>query len=56
MTVTQEMLASSVADLGDVPLGTDLAIDDEEYARIMRRIGIAGGDPGASVSAFNSSI
>jgi hypothetical protein len=26
------------------------------YARIMRRIGIAEGEPGTPVSAFNSSI
>lgn len=39
----------------DLPLDAE-DIDDVEFAHIMRRIGIAAGEPGTSVSAFNSSI
>ena len=34
----QEVLTSDLPDLGYVPLDAELAIDDAEYARIMRRI------------------
>lgn len=55
MTTTQD-LASDMAGLSDLPLDTEASIDDVEYAHIMRRTGIAEGEPGTSVSAFNSSI
>ena len=48
--------ASDVSDIRDLPLDAEVTIDDVEYAHIMRRIGIAEGEPGTSVSAFNSSI
>ena len=54
MTVTQDTLASEVADIRDLPLDAEFSIDDAGYAHLMRRIGIAEGEP--SVSAFNSSI
>lgn len=54
MTTAPETLSSSVPDLGDVPLGDPLEVTGEDYARIMRRIGLADGEP--QVSAFNSSI
>jgi hypothetical protein len=47
---------SDVSDIRDLPLDAEVTIDDVEYAHIMRRIGIAEGEPGTSVSAFNSSI
>jgi hypothetical protein len=40
----------------DLPLGADVSIDDAEYDRIMGRIGLVDGEPGTSVSRFNSSI
>jgi len=51
-----EVVASNVSDIRDQPLDMQGNIDDVEYALIMRRIGIAEGEPGTSVSAFNSSI
>jgi FXSXX-COOH protein len=51
-----EVIVSEVSDIRDLPLDTEDAIDDAEYAHIMRRSGVAEGDPGTSVSAFNSSI
>jgi len=56
VTQTQDLLTSAVPDVGDVPLSDPLEVDDDSYARIMRRIGLAEGDPGPAVSAFNSSI
>jgi hypothetical protein len=56
VTATQEFLASDVPDIGDVPLGTRVTVDGGEYIRVMRRIGLAGDEPGTTVSAFNSSI
>lgn len=51
----EAVITSDLSTAGDVPFGEDPAIDDDaEYAEIMRRI--AGGEPGTSVSAFNSSI
>jgi hypothetical protein len=50
------LIASDTPDLRDLPLDADVTIDDAEYAHIMRRTGIAEGEPGTSVSAFNSSI
>jgi hypothetical protein len=45
-----------MSDIHDLPLDAVVSIDDIEYAHIMRRIGIAEGEQGTSVSAFNSSI
>lgn len=40
----------------DAPLGAEVEFDSEEYAHMMRRIGLAEGELGTPVSAFNSSI
>jgi hypothetical protein len=50
------VFVSDVSDIRDLPLDAEVPIDDVEYAHIMRRIGIAEGEQGTSVSAFNSSI
>ena len=55
-TYADEVIVSDVSDNRDLPLDTQDKIDDVEYTHIMRRIGIAEGEPGTSVSAFNSSI
>jgi hypothetical protein len=47
-------LVSGTPDIQDLPLDADVKFDDAEYTHIMRRIGVAEGEP--SVSAFNSSI
>jgi hypothetical protein len=52
----QEFPASEVPDIGDIPLDTPVQVTGDDYARVMRRIGLAEGEPGTSVSAFNSSI
>jgi hypothetical protein len=49
------VLVSDVSDIHDLSLDAEL-IEDAEYPHIMRRIGIVEGEPGSSVSAFNSSI
>jgi hypothetical protein len=41
--------------VADQPLDAEGA-DSVEIARTMRRIGLAAGEPGTSVSAFNSQI
>lgn len=51
-----DVLTSDMSDIQDLPLDAKVGIDDVEYAHIMRRIGIAEGESGTSVSAFNSSI
>jgi hypothetical protein len=51
-----DMIVTDMSDISDLPLDAELSSDDFEYAHIMRRIGIAEGEPGTSVSAFNSSI
>jgi hypothetical protein len=51
-----EVIVSDVSDIRALPLDTADNIDDAEYAHIMRRSGIVEGEPGTSVSAFNSSI
>jgi hypothetical protein len=58
MAVAQEdeVVLSSVLDVSDVPLRSDVNIDSLEYMRIMRRIGIQDGESVTPVSAFNSSI
>lgn len=56
MTTAQDLLASEVSDVLDLPLDAEVTGDDTEYENLMRRIGIAEGEPGTSVSAFNSSI
>ena len=55
MTTAQDLPASGLASLADAPLDTEAVISDAEYAAVMRRLGITG-EPGATVSAFNSSI
>jgi len=45
-----------MSDIHDLPLDAEVSFDEVEYAHIMRRIGIAEGEQGTSVSAFNSSI
>jgi hypothetical protein len=55
-TYADAVLASDMSDIRNLPLDAEINIDDVEYAHIMRRIGIAEGEPGTSVSAFNSSI
>jgi hypothetical protein len=50
------VFTSDMSDIHDLPLDAEVSIDDIEYAHIMRRIGIADGEPGTPVSAFNSSI
>jgi len=55
-TLYPDSILSDVRDVHDLPLDADDSIDNVEYAHIMRRIGIAEGEPGAPVSAFNSSI
>ena len=56
MTTATEgaVLLSGLTDSGDEPLTAPLG--DEEYARLIRRTGLAGGEPGTTVSAFNSSV
>jgi hypothetical protein len=49
-------ITGDVSDISDLPFDTEVNIDDAEYAHIMRRIGVVEGEPGTSVSAFNSSI
>ena len=51
-----DAIVSDVSDVSDLPLDDEVTADDVEYARIMRRIGIAEGERGTTVSAFNSSI
>ena len=51
-----DVFTSDMSDIHDLPLDAEVSIDDVKYAHIMRRIGIAEGEPGTSVSAFNSSI
>jgi hypothetical protein len=50
------VFTSDMSDIHDLPLDAEVSIDDIEYAHIMWRIGIAEGEPGTSVAAFNSSI
>jgi hypothetical protein len=58
MTVLQEdeVVPSSIIDVGDVPLCAEVNIDSLEYMRIMRRIGIEDGESVTLAYAFNSSI
>jgi hypothetical protein len=51
-----EVVPSSVIDLSDVALDAEVNIDNLEYIRIMRRIGIQDGESVTPVSAFSSSI
>jgi hypothetical protein len=57
-TTTAEPIAISdtSGDDFDLWLGFELQIDEVEYSRIMRRIGIDGDETVTQVSAFNSSI
>jgi hypothetical protein len=47
---------ASVLSVDDLPLGEEIGFDNDESARIMRQIGVAEGELGTPVSAFNSSI
>jgi hypothetical protein len=51
-----DVFTSDMSDIHDLPLDAEGNFDEVEYAHIMRRIGIAEGEQGTSVSAFNSSI
>ena len=51
-----DVIVSGLSDVRDLPFDAEVIVDDVEYARIMRQIGITEGEPGTSVSAFNSSI
>lgn len=51
-----DVFTSDMSDIHDLPLDAEVSFDGVEYAHIMRRIGIAEGEPGTPVSAFNSSI
>ncbi len=51
-----KVIPSDLSDQHDVPLYTEIDIDKVAYAHVTRRFGIAEGEPGTSVSAFNSSI
>jgi hypothetical protein len=51
-----DVFTSDMSDLRDLPLDTEVSFNEVEYGHIMRRIGIAAGEQGTSVSAFNSSI
>ena len=58
MSKTAEMsdavINSTLSDIHDVPLAVDVAIDDGEYAEIMRYI--VDDNSVTPVSAFNSTI
>jgi hypothetical protein len=56
ISYADDVFTSDVSDIHDLPLDAEVGFDEVEYAHIMRRIGIAEGEPGTSVSAFNSSI
>lgn len=47
-------LLSPLPDTGDLPLDSDVI--DGEFELLMRRTGLAEGEPGTTVSGFNSSI
>jgi len=56
ISYADDVFTSDVSDIHDLPLDAEVGFGGVEYAHIMRRIGIAEGEPGTSVSAFNSSI
>lgn len=52
-----DLLISELPDTADVPMHCSLYLSAEDYARVMRRIGVYDDADGAPlVSAFNSSI
>jgi hypothetical protein len=53
-TYGDPVLTSDMRDIHDLPLDVEIVIDDVEYARVMRSIGVV--EDGTPVSAFNSSI
>ena len=55
-TYADDVFTSDMSDIRDLPLDAEISFDKVEYGHIMRRIGIAEGEQGTSVSAFNSSI
>jgi hypothetical protein len=50
------VIKSDLIDLHDLSLDAEVNLDDAEYARIMRQIGLSDGEDDTTVSAFNSSI
>jgi hypothetical protein len=54
--VTDAVITSSMPDIHDLPLDSDVAIDTVEYACIMRRVASQDRASSPPVSAFNSSI
>lgn len=56
MTTATASLVSEIPDTRDRPLDEGPGDDDDEYAALMRRTGIAEGEAETRVSAFNSSI
>ena len=55
-TQAEAIVASGMSDIQDLPFDFDVNIDNIEYSRIMRRIGVQDGGSGTPISAFNSSI
>jgi hypothetical protein len=55
-TYADAVLISGLSNLCELPLDAEIGFDDAECAHIMRQIGIVEGEPGTTVSAFNSSI
>jgi hypothetical protein len=51
----QAPILSRMSDTHDVPLETEVTIDDAEYNRLMRGIAVEDGAPVVLVSAFQSS-
>jgi hypothetical protein len=54
VSVTFSELISDIPDTQDLPL--DDEVSDGEYEQLLRRTGVAEGEQGTRVSAFNSSI
>jgi hypothetical protein len=52
--IEDSVIASMLPDISDVPLTADVAVDDGEYAQILRDI--VTDNSGFPVSFFNSSI
>lgn len=54
--MSTEISDSAMHNQPDLPLDDASAVDDAEYARIMRKICAGDDDVRLAVSAFNSSI
>jgi hypothetical protein len=50
------VIQSNLSDIRDLPLDAEVNVDDVEYWHSLRRIGTGDGEPGTTVSTFNSSI